>query len=201
LPVLKQLEHWGVVTRGLLIRGVPTLQFAKRELIAEVRQPFPGQDTDAVTILSAVDPVNPFGLSADWPSEKSTSFSRKSGNYLVLHQGRWCYWLENNGRRVVEIGSSTSTDSSQSVARQANASQQNANGNNHDPHRRGSEVDTAKLLKQVFRTILRQHGLSKIKIERWNGEDIANSEGAIHIRALGAELDNRSFVLWPSQLQ
>jgi ATP-dependent Lhr-like helicase len=169
LPVLKQLELWGVVTRGLLIQGVPALQFAKRELIAEVRQPFLYQDKEAVTILSAADPVNPFGLSTEWPQVRGTSFSRKSGNFLVLHQGKWCYWLENNGRKVVEIGD--------------------------------SDVKTVKLLKLVFRTVLRQHGLSKIKIDRWNGVDIVDSEAASSLRAIGAELDNRSLVLWPSQLQ
>lgn len=185
LPVLRQYEHWGIITRGLLIRGVNTLQFAKRELLSAVRQPFPGQDSDAITVIAAIDPANPFGLAADWPPVRGASFSRKSGNFLVLHQGRWRYWLENNGRKVVEI------DDERLSAVNKDAASIPEDEQEHDP----------LLLKQIFRTILRQHGLSKIKIERWNGGDIADSSAAAALRALGAERDNRAFVLWPSHLQ
>ncbi|MBW7477783.1 DEAD/DEAH box helicase [Paenibacillus oenotherae] len=181
-PVLRQYEHWGIVTRGLLIQGVNTLQFAKRELLSAIRQPFPGQESDAITVISAIDPANPFGLAADWPSVRGASFSRKSGNFLVLYQGRWRYWLENNGRKVVELSDERGESSIHhlSVA---------------------DDVPDPKLLKQIFRTIMRQHGLSKIKIERWNGADITDSNAAAALRAIGAERDNRTLVLWPSQLQ
>ena len=178
LPVLKQLEHWGVVTRGLFIRGVPTLQFARREQIAAVRQPFPGQDDGTVTLIAAVDPANPYGLAIDWPSAAGASFSRKSGNYLVLYQGVWRFWIENKGRKIVEINPASTID-------------------HGDPH----EKDDQKHLKQILGTVLRQQHLSKIKIEQWNGEPVMESNAAIPLLAIGAERDNRSLVLWPSQLQ
>ncbi|MFC5651303.1 DEAD/DEAH box helicase [Paenibacillus solisilvae] len=176
LPVLKQLEHWGVVTRGLFLRGVPTLQFARREQIAAVRQPFPGQDEEAVTLVAAVDPANPYGLAIDWPSAAGASFSRKSGNYLVLYQGEWRFWIENKGRKIVEINPAAA-------------------------HKDAPGTDHQKRLKHIFGTVLRQQHLSKIKIEFWNGEPVIESTAANPLLAIGAERDNRSLVLWPSQLQ
>ncbi|UVI30532.1 DEAD/DEAH box helicase [Paenibacillus spongiae] len=192
LPVLRQLEHWGVVTRGLLVQGVPALQFARREMIASVHQPLASHSNDDdITVLSAVDPANPFGLTAEWPVVRGAGFARKGGNYLVLHHGRWLYWLENNGRKIVEI---PGTD---------------IDGEPLDPQPdKGNDTDIADgthadpgMLKQMFRTILRRQALSKIKVERWNGEDITESAAADLLRAMGAERDNRSLVLWPSQLQ
>ncbi|SDX86732.1 DEAD/DEAH box helicase [Paenibacillus sp. CF384] len=181
LPMLKQLEQWGVVTRGLLVQGVQTLQFARREGIASVRQPLPGQDNAAVTVLAATDPANPFGLAADWPSVRGTGFARKSGNYLVLQHGQWRFWLENNGRHIVDL-SALSTPSDEASPT-------------------GNAVGAAEL-KEIFRMLLRQHGLSKIKIDRWNGEPITESAAAQEmLRAMGAERDNRSLVLWPSNLR
>jgi ATP-dependent Lhr-like helicase len=186
LPVLRQLEHWGVVTRGLLVEGVPTLQFAKRELIASVRKPFPGQDDEAITVLSAVDPANPFGLAADWPAHRGASFSRKSGNYLVIHRGEWRYWIENNGRRVVEMNGTQMKGSS---------------GHETEPYNSQTQMAEADLLKQVFRLILNRQKVSKIKVEQWNGEDITASSASDMLRLMGAERDNRSLVLWSSHLK
>ncbi|QYR21594.1 DEAD/DEAH box helicase [Paenibacillus sp. sptzw28] len=189
LPVLRQLEHWGVVTRGLLVEGVPTLQFAKRELIAAVRKPFPGQNDDAITVLSAVDPANPFGLAADWPAHPGASFSRKSGNYLIIHQGEWRYWLENNGRRVVELAGSRS-GSGDSFGQETEPSGSHAS--------RSAEAD---LLRKVFGVVLTRQRLSKIKIDLWNGKEITASGAYDLLRMMGAERDNRSLVLWSSHLK
>ena len=177
LPVVRKLEQWGVVTRGLFIRGVHTMQFVSRDLVDGVRQPLrPGGDAAAVTVLSAVDPANPFGLVAPWPEAKGdgVSFARKPVNYLVLHGGRWLLWLEGGGKRIHLM----------------------------DPEaERTQEPDLPKLLREVFRTIMRQNGASKIKIELWNGEAAAESpEGAPLLRSLGAERDRNALVLWVSSL-
>ncbi|MBB3113850.1 ATP-dependent Lhr-like helicase [Paenibacillus phyllosphaerae] len=174
LPVLKQLEQLGIVTRGLLLSGAASLQFARRELITSVQQPLPGETTSPVTLLSAVDPANPFGVTAEWPQMQGANFARKSGNYLVLQQKQWRYWIENNGRKVVELKDDGSVFAAQ-------------------PDYAG--------LKQIFRTVLNQQGISKIKIDRWNGEEVIDSPAAEPLRSLGAERDNRSLVLWPSNLQ
>ncbi|WP_274654952.1 DEAD/DEAH box helicase [Paenibacillus humicola] len=192
LPVLRQLEHWGVVTRGMLIRGVQTLQFARRELLERVRQPLPGQDADAVTVLSAADPSNPFGLAADWPDAPGASFARKSGSYLILHRGRWRYWIENNGRKIVEIPE---------MPEPLQVKDSDASSDPDPAESAGRQPLEPELLKTVFRAVMRRQGLSKIKIERWNGLEAAESEAAPALRALGAERDSRALVLWTSTLQ
>ncbi|AZN39095.1 DEAD/DEAH box helicase [Paenibacillus albus] len=185
LQVLKQLEQWGVVTRGLLVQGVQTLQFARREHIDSVRQPMINQDSDTITVLASTDPANPFGLASGWPSAgKGTGFARKSGNFLVLQHGRWRYWLENNGRSIVELPQASDSDGSLSGGEPASPA-----------------ADNTVPLKEIFRTLLRQQKLSKIRVDRWNGEPIIESEAAETLRTLGAERDNRSLVLWPSNLR
>ncbi|RAP73456.1 DEAD/DEAH box helicase [Paenibacillus montanisoli] len=188
LPMLKQLEQWGVVTRGLLVQGVQTLQFARREQIDAVRQQLPGQDSSAVTVLAATDPANPFGLAADWPNARGTGFARKNGNYLVLQHGRWRYWIENNGRHIVDLAANNDPGRSSPAALR-------------EPQESPPDAANPAELKDIFRMLLRQHGLSKIKIDRWNGEPIAESAAQEMLRALGAERDNRSLVLWPSNLR
>ncbi|WP_245996292.1 DEAD/DEAH box helicase [Paenibacillus taihuensis] len=196
LQVLKQLEQWGVVTRGLLVQGVQTLQFARREHIDSVRQPMMNQDSDTITVLAATDPANPFGLAADWPSAgKGTGFARKSGNFLVLQHGRWRYWLENNGRNIVELPQASVSSSADDNANTALSS----GGAPASPSADAASPPQTPL-KDIFRTLLRQQKLSKIKIDRWNGEPITESAAAEVLRSLGAERDNRSLVLWPSNL-
>ncbi|QHW32011.1 DEAD/DEAH box helicase [Paenibacillus rhizovicinus] len=197
LPVLKQLEQWGVVTRGLLVEGVGTLQFARREGLDAVRLAPPVQEGAAITVLAATDPANPFGLAADWPAARGSGFARKSGSFLVLQQGKWRFWLENNGRHIVDLTAlperTEEPPSSESAAsgRQAAADE----GEGED------EGELAAALREIFRTLLRQQKLSKIKIDRWNGAPVTESPAAGILRALGAELDNRSLVIWPSDLR
>ena len=83
---------------------------------------------------------------------------------------------KNKGRKIVEINPATI--------------------DHGDPHEKGDQ----KHLKQILGTVLRQQHLSKIKIEHWNGEPVMESSAAIPLLAIGAERDNRSLVLWPSQL-
>ncbi|MFC4098827.1 DEAD/DEAH box helicase, partial [Paenibacillus xanthanilyticus] len=167
LQALRQLEHLGIVTRGVLVAGEPALQFARREQLAAVgRQQVPGE-TDGYTIISAVDPANPFGLSTDWPEVLGAGFARKSGNYIVLQGGRWRYWIESNGRKIVALAQE--------------GEKPNADG--------GVEWSGGKLdvpgLKLVLRTVLRRGNLSKIKIEQWNGAAIADSPAAGLLQTLG----------------
>jgi ATP-dependent Lhr-like helicase len=170
LPVLRRLEEWGVVTRGLFIRDVQTMQFTTREIADTIRSSQP-DSSPMPTLLSAVDPANPFGLVMDWPADRGISFARKNGNYLVLQGGQWIYWIENNGKRI--------------YAR-------------NEPQSR-EPVDPA-VFKALLKSILRQQRLTKIKIEQWNGEETLNTEAENMLRALGAERDHNAMVFWPSQL-
>jgi ATP-dependent Lhr-like helicase len=171
LPVLKQLEEWGAVTRGAFIRGLQTLQFTTRELAEEIRKPLPAEDAAPVTVLSSVDPANPYGQIVEWPSLEGASFARKTGNDLVLCGDRWVYWIENGGKRIFTVDE-----------------------NGSDPRLAESTLRTA------FAALLKRQGLSKITVEQWNGQAVLETEAADRLRALGAERDRNAFVLWKSEL-
>ncbi|SEC70863.1 DEAD/DEAH box helicase [Paenibacillus sp. GP183] len=174
VQVLKQLENWGMVVRGLFIEGLPQLQFTTKAFLSSIQQSssssVPGGN-EALVLISSVDPANPFGMLMPWPSQESIPFSRKSGNYLVMKGAFWLYWVENNGRRIYRIG-----------------------------QKEQSEEQIQDDLKTIFRICLRQHHLRKIIIESWNGTRITEALEREYLLHLGAELDQTRYVLWPSQL-
>ena len=178
LPMLKQLEQWGVVTRGLFVQDVQTMQFVKRELVPQLRQQQQPQEAGAAntpTILCAADPANPFGLTLPWPKHAGANYARKAGNYLVLHGGEWALWVEGAGKKVFVCGAAAAE----------------AQG-----------LDTLKpVIRLAFQTILRQCRISKIKVEQWNGNPAAeDAEGSALLQDFGAERDRSALVLWPSML-
>ncbi|ASS67375.1 DEAD/DEAH box helicase [Paenibacillus sp. RUD330] len=172
LPLLKRLEEWGVLVRGFLIAGMPSMQFATREMAEAVRHPLPQDTARSLTVLSAADPANPFGLVADWPQEGKGVFARKPGNYLVLENGRWLYWIENNARKIHPLSASE-----------------------------GDQAREAEVLQEILRTIAIRQGLSRVIVEQWNGSPVDDTRGAGLLRDLGAEKDRHRFVLWKSQLK
>ncbi|MDD9269916.1 DEAD/DEAH box helicase [Paenibacillus sp. GCM10023248] len=173
---LRQLEEWGLVVRGLFIADLHALQFASKTFIRQLQQkaePVPDRPT-AFTLVSAVDPANPFGLLVPWPELSGIAFSRKSGNYLALRGSEWLYWIENNGKRVYRLASGS--DQPQ------------------------DDAATAQELKLMFRQLLKQHQLRKIVVDAWNGVRITEAPEQAALKLLGAEKDRTSLVLWPSQL-
>ncbi|MBM7567634.1 DEAD/DEAH box helicase [Paenibacillus sacheonensis] len=196
LPVLKQLEQWGAVTRGLLVEGVGTLQFARREGIEALRPLPPGPDGGAVTVLAATDPANPFGLAADWPAASGAGFARKSGSFLVLQHAEWRFWIENNGRHIVDLAKMRAQAGSPAADPPEDEGHK-AGQLERERHREG----LSDALREIFRTLLRQQKLNKIRIDRWNGVPVLESHAEELLRALGAERDNRSLVIWPSGLR
>ena len=170
LPLLKQLEDWGMVTRGLFIRDVPSLQFMERETLSSLRG-WRQEDTTADAVLvSAADPAVPYGTALPWPDAPGASFSRKSGNYLLYVGGVWTYWIESNGKHIVRV----------------------------TPPEADNSDDSAVLLP-AFRELLRRNHLKRIRIDTWNGRKAADANPASLI-ARGAEQDRGSLVLWPSNL-
>jgi len=197
LPVMRQLEEWGAVSRGRFILDKQAMQFTSRELMAAMRSPLQA-GSEETTLLSAVDPANPYGLIADWPADPGTAYARKSGNYLVLKGERWVAWIENNGRRITLRTPQESVDTDETVHSTAAATTAIA-------ARARTEASasplTASELAPLLRRILQQQSLSKVKVERWNGEPVDQSEGAALLHELGAERDGKTLVLWPSQLR
>ncbi|MFD1954706.1 DEAD/DEAH box helicase [Paenibacillus thailandensis] len=173
LPVLRKLEEWGTVTRGLFIEGTMNMQFTTLEHMKAVRDAWPQTVHDRPTLLSAVDPANPYGLLADWPEKEKCAYARKPGNYLVVKGERLLYWIENNGRRIYDFyGSGDSND----------------------------ESDRYAELKSILGSVLKRQRLSKIVIEKWNGQDAATTAAGERLKEIGAETDRKTLVLWPSAL-
>ncbi|WP_127531558.1 DEAD/DEAH box helicase [Paenibacillus kobensis] len=172
LPVLRQLEEWGTITRGKFVDGEASMQFTTPEIAETIRSPVPESADRSVTVLSSVDPANPYGLIADWPDDESCSFARKAGHYLVLRGGEWLYWIENNGRRIHTIG------------------------------RAAAEEDSSLFeLRMSLAAILRRQRLSKIVVELWNGSSILSTDQGGGLLGIGAERDGQRLVFWPSTLK
>ncbi|REK77056.1 DEAD/DEAH box helicase [Paenibacillus paeoniae] len=174
LPVLVKLEEWGTLTRGVFVEGAAAMQFTTPEIAEALSSPIPGKVEGKVTVLSALDPANPYGLFIDWPakSPSAPSYARKAGSYVVLSGGDWQFWLEAGGKKVYEVGTK--------------------NGRN----------DKLRLeaLRTMFGVVLRRQGLTKIVIEEWNGEPISQSGAAKQLVDIGAERDRNAYVLWMSKL-
>ncbi|MDG0812591.1 Lhr family helicase [Cohnella rhizosphaerae] len=167
--VLRQLEDWGLVTRGAFIRGLDALQFATPAFRDAVKRPA-GRDEGQLAVLSAADPANPFGLIADWPAgSKGVSFARKPGNFLLLDGDKWLYWIENNGKRVFSLSPEA-----------------------EDLKGRGR----TERLQAAFQTIIRRQKLVKLKLDAWNGKAAAETEAGRALLSEGAERQMRSLVLW-----
>lgn len=167
--VLRQLEEWGLVTRGAFIRGLDALQFATPSFRDAVKRPA-GSGEGQLAVLSAADPANPFGLIADWPSgSKGVVFARKPGNFLLLDGEKWLYWIENNGKRVFSL--------------EPEADDLKARGR-------------ADRLQAAFQTIIRRQKLVKLKLDEWNGKAAADTEAGMALLSEGAERQMRSLVLW-----
>ncbi|MFE5317937.1 DEAD/DEAH box helicase [Paenibacillus sp. NPDC056579] len=181
---LKQLEMWGLLTRGLWVEGIKTLQFSTKDQVEQLRMPEWNGDLHTV-LLPSTDPSNPFGLTVGWPDADGISFSRKKGNDLVLRGGRWVLWVENNGKRMYTM------DPGFSVAGRAN----------EDKTLPLSPDEMEQLLRAVAIEYLRIPGIRKIVIDKWNGQPVLKTEAANLLLKLGAETDRDSLVIWPSALR
>ncbi len=99
---LFKLEDMGIVTRGLFVSGISSVQFANRRFVPRLLSP--SAEATETTLVSAMDPANPFGLFLPWPNIAGVTFARKPGNYLVVRKGRWLMWVEGAGRRMTSLG-------------------------------------------------------------------------------------------------
>ncbi|MFC5405928.1 DEAD/DEAH box helicase [Cohnella soli] len=170
-PVLKKLEEWGAITRGAFIQGMSAVQFTTRELAEAVRQPLPVMTAASVTVLSSVDPANPYGLLVDWPQSQSlqagpSSYSRKPGNFLVLQGSRWLFWVEGNGKKIYSLAEEMPLS------------------------------DQTEVVQLSLQTIMRRRNLVKVKVDAWNDAPIAGTEAGERLKQLGGERDRQSLVFW-----
>ncbi|MDF2960808.1 MAG: hypothetical protein K0S39_2543 [Paenibacillus sp.] len=183
---LKQLETWGMLTRGLWVEDVKTLQFSTKDQLESLRlREWSG--TPLPVVLPSTDPSNPFGLIVKWPAIEDISFARKKGNDLVMQGGRWLLWIENGGKRIYTI---------HDRVREEDGGNTKAN-----PSFDFNGDELLKLLRSVAAAYLKLPGMRKLVIEKWNDTPVLQSEAAEVLRKLGAEADRTSLVIWPSALK
>ncbi|MCP3773618.1 hypothetical protein NLX71_09880 [Paenibacillus sp. MZ04-78.2] len=59
---LKQLELWGMLTRGFWVQNIAAMQFAAPETVGRLREAVWEDGGGETVLLPAADPANPFGL-------------------------------------------------------------------------------------------------------------------------------------------
>ncbi|HET9052309.1 MAG TPA: DEAD/DEAH box helicase, partial [Candidatus Dormibacteraeota bacterium] len=103
-PVLRAMEEAGRVRRGYFVEGLGGAQFALPGAVDRLRG---ARDAGGVTLLAAVDPANPYGVTIPWP-ERSQDGSgrpaRTAGAYVVLVDGALRLYVERGGRSIVTVG-------------------------------------------------------------------------------------------------
>lgn len=176
-PVLKRLEDWGMLTRGYFIAGLPGMQYAEKAVVEQLRSPAIWMDGEDTLLVNAADPANPYGLILDWPDHPQAGFARKPSHYLILSKEGWELWLENGGRRIVEMGQTTSGMAAQ------------------------NRPEEEQRLKRVLQLLLQGGRLKKIQVEAWNGIRTSESPIAPVLARLGAERDREAYVFWPSSFR
>jgi len=176
---LTRLEELGLVTRGLLVRGIRTLQFAEKETAARLAEPdFGGGGAvppGDMVVVSSADPANPYGLTVDWPAEGDAAavrFARRPDNHLLLGSGRFLLWAAAGGRHIAAV----------------------------DPRIAADAGACAECVRFLARNLIRERGQRKVAVESLNGKPVGGTELAERLVRLGAEKEGDAFVFWPSAL-
>lgn len=105
--VLRALDEAGRVRRGYFVSGVGGMQFATPPALELLRASREVGELPEATLLSAVDPANPYGALLRWPEvvEQSgggnaRSPARAAGAYVVLVDGGAAAYLARGGRQL-----------------------------------------------------------------------------------------------------
>jgi ATP-dependent Lhr-like helicase len=121
-PVLKALEDQGRVRRGYFVAGLGAAQFALPGAVDRLRSartpsasaagaggPADGglaeagspEPADAMLVLAATDPAQPYGAALPWPEPGGGRPGRTAGAHVVLVDGAAVAYLERGGRSLV----------------------------------------------------------------------------------------------------
>jgi len=169
----KQLEQMGMLTRGFWIDGIQSLQFAKPETIEQLQLPMT-MAQDHIAVMTAADPMNPYGILLDWPDTPEVQFTRRQGNCIVLVNGRCALWIENKGKRIMTLGA--------------------------DPSSTLTSLLNKSVVQYIVQRVIRLTGARKWVIDTWDGLAIEASPAAPLLRELGAIKDRNSYTIWSSSV-
>jgi ATP-dependent helicase Lhr and Lhr-like helicase len=96
-PVFAAMEDTGQARRGYFIEGLGGAQFGMPGAIDRLR----ATDANAITIMAAADPANPYGAAVSWPEHGSGTPGRHAGAYVVLEAGRLLAFVDRGARSVL----------------------------------------------------------------------------------------------------
>ncbi|HET8653735.1 MAG TPA: DEAD/DEAH box helicase [Gaiellaceae bacterium] len=102
---LKALETIGLCRRGYFVEGLGGAQFALGGAVERIRELRPREDdpVDAVTVLAAADPAQPYGAALPWPKRAGARAARVAGAYVVLIGGEAALFVERGGKTLVPL--------------------------------------------------------------------------------------------------
>jgi ATP-dependent Lhr-like helicase len=112
-PVFKQMEERGHVRRGYFVEGLSGAQFALPAALERLRAareeepPLDGYGPEALCVLAAVDPANPYGTILPWPDTRNgRPPKRVQGAHLVLVAGKPLIYAGPGARQLLTFPAS-----------------------------------------------------------------------------------------------
>ncbi|MEO7589276.1 MAG: ATP-dependent helicase [Arachnia sp.] len=176
--MLAELESAGKVLRGYVVEGLGGSQFATSATIDQVRDfadspdetPWPSGILDpAVSVLSAVDPANPYGSVLPWPSHDTARPSRAAGALVVVADGVCLAHVSRGGRQLTLF----QPTSPQSPTRE----------------------ELAALVVRALQAAAQQGRMGRVRIEEVDGQRVAATGLLESMRGAGARVSPQGVVI------
>jgi ATP-dependent helicase Lhr and Lhr-like helicase len=171
--VLSRLELAGEVRRGYFVEGLSGAQFALPEAVRALQDThLPSTAAAAPILLHSQDPANLYGSGApfDIPllDGGTRPLLRRAGNWLVLKAGRPVLLVEQAGKKLTALASSSRDDVVAGVG------------------------VLGGILDRSGGTSVRH----RITVEEWNGAPVTSSEGRELLEACGFVRDYQGMTLY-----
>jgi ATP-dependent Lhr-like helicase len=171
--VLSHMELTGEVRRGYFVEGLSGAQFAKPQAAEMLQQlHLPSTATAPVVLLHSMDPGNLYGSGAPFDiallDGGTRSFQRRAGNWLVVRAGRPVLLVEQQGKRLTALASSSRDDVLAAIA----------------------------CLPAMFDNNRALKARHKLTVEEWNGQPVTTSAGKGLLESAGFVRDYQGMTLY-----
>ncbi|HEY2043832.1 MAG TPA: DEAD/DEAH box helicase [Jatrophihabitans sp.] len=171
--VLRQSEDAGRTRRGYFVEGLGAAQFGGAGAVDRLRAvagasaeagSAEGGSAEAVLVLAATDPANPYGAALNWPDRPGSESNdgrrghqpgRKAGALVVLVAGALILYVERGGRTVLSF-SEDDAALRQAADALADAVRRGALGTLHVQSADGERVDGSPLAQALAEAGFRQ---------------------------------------------
>ncbi len=171
--VLSALEDAGTTRRGYFIEGLGAAQFASANAVDQLRalaKDLNDASADALILLSACDPANPYGAALPWPKSAEDQNvghrpGRKAGSLVVIRNGELALYVERGGKTVLGF-------------------------TNEPAHLTAAFLELARCE--------RTRSLAPVLVQRYNGISVSESPAREAMEAAGFSLTPRGIRLRPS---